>query len=188
MAPQLYWPIGGEQDFQALLAWWLGQNSSRRYVWPGIAVGRFDAGELLRQIQLTRRNSLSTGQCLWNIEAVIRKKEKSEALLGGPYAEAALIPAMSWLDDETPKPPFVNPQRGGNGAVTVTLRPPAGERIAVYAVYARYGPKWHFTVIPAGSPSITFNPDPAAGPVAAVFISAVDRCGNESSRVNALAR
>jgi hypothetical protein len=119
---------------------------------------------------------------------VINKKAKSDALRSGPYAEPALIPTMSWLDDEPPHAPLVNAQRGENGAVSVSLRPGGGDRYAVYAVYARYGPKWHFTTVPAGTPSITFNPDPTAGNVAAIVISAVDRCGNESQRVNPLAR
>ena len=188
MSPQLYWPIGGKQDFPSLLAWWLGQNTSRRYVWPGLGVGRHDSAELIRQIELTRRASLSTGQVLWNIDSVVRKAEKADALKKGPYAEPALVPAMNWLDDEAPKSPIVNAQRGANGVVTIGLRPPAGERPAVYAVYARYGPKWHFTVVPVSAPSVTLNPDPTAGPVADVTISSVDRCGNESPRIDALAR
>src|SRR5438128_1338328 len=119
LSPQLYWQIGGDQDFAALLAWWLGQNTARRYIWPGLAVGKFEVPELLRQIDLTRRNSLSTGQCLWNVESVLRKKEKSDALRTGPYAEPALVPNMIWLDDEAPAAPLIRAQRGENGAVNV---------------------------------------------------------------------
>ena len=79
--------------------------------------------------------------------------------------------------------PFGVSVRADNGTLTLALHPAAGERIAVYAVYARYGPRWHFTVVPAGSPSIAFNSDPTAGNIAAVVVSAVDRCGNESPRV-----
>jgi uncharacterized lipoprotein YddW (UPF0748 family) len=188
IAPQLYWPIGGDQDFPSLLAWWLGQNAQRRYIWPGMSVGKFEPDELLNQIEVTRRSALSTGQCLWNIESVVRKPAKADALRKGPYAEPALVPPMIWLDDEAPKAPIVNAQRSENGSAVVSLRPAAGERAAVFAIYARYGPKWHFTTVPAGTPSVTFNPDPTAGPVGAIVISAVDRCGNESPRVNALAR
>ena len=85
---------------------------------------------------------------------------------------------MPWLDNRPPPAPTASGQRAANGAVTVALRPSAGERIAVYAVYARYGPSWRFTVVPAGSPSVSFNPDPAAGPPSAVVVSAVDRCGS----------
>ena len=182
LAPQLYWEIGGDQDFRALLNWWIGQNTMRRYVWPGLSIGSRGPSEILAQIDLTRRAAQSSGQFLWSVGSVL-KPEKYDALRAGPYAEPALVPTMPWLDDQSPPPPSVKAQRADNGTLTLALHPAAGERIAVYAVYARYGPRWHFTVVPAGSPSIAFNPDPTAGNIAAVVVSAIDRCGNESSRV-----
>ena len=62
--------------------------------------------------------------------------------------------------------------------------PGSGETPLVFAVWARYGQQWRFLTVPAGTPSLTLNPDPSAGPTTHVVIAAVDRCGNESEHVN----
>jgi uncharacterized lipoprotein YddW (UPF0748 family) len=184
LVPQLYWKIGGDQDFQSLLAWWLQQNPLRRYIWPGMSVGRHPVDEVMNQIDLARRKSLSTGQVMWSVNSVLRRQELCDAIKTGPYAESALVPACTWLSDDPPPAPTVSHDRAANGALTISLRPAAGSsRPVVYGVYIRYGDTWHFTVLPASSPTITLNPDPTAGPPSAIVVSTVDRFGNESSRV-----
>ena len=38
LAPQLYWPLSSTgQNFTALLDWWIGANTQRRHLWPGLA-------------------------------------------------------------------------------------------------------------------------------------------------------
>ena len=183
MSPQLFWKIGGDQDFAALLKWWLAENTQRRYIWPGMSVGRHSVQEVINQIELTRQNPQSSGQVLWSVNSVLRRAELYTALQRGPYAQRALVPPMTWLDSHPPPPPVASVSRGENGSAVVSLRPGQGEATWLYAVYARYGEDWQFTTVPGGSPSLTLNPSATGVPPGAIVVSAVDRCGNESQRV-----
>src|SRR5206468_7017787 len=139
--------------------WWLGENMQHRYVWPGLSVGRRDRGsdETVRQIEVTRQlEPRSPGNVLWSVESVIGDVDKDtrqraappplyDLLQRGPYAQAALVPACPWLDNTPPPAPTAGAAKAANGAVTLTLRPGAGEPTAHYAVWARYGDRWLFT-------------------------------------------
>ncbi|MEA2709390.1 MAG: hypothetical protein QOF78_1991 [Phycisphaerales bacterium] len=185
MSPQLYWPIEGDQPFPALLEWWVNESTSKRWVWPGIGVGRHDTAELLRQIAIIRKNPGSRGMVFWSIGALRRHKDKfGDALMQGPFRTNSLVPPMPWLDSKPPPTPRASGQRQENGAVMVTLSRAPGEPPIVFAIWARYGAQWRFLTVPAGSPSLTLNPDPTAGAATAVVITAVDRCGNESERLD----
>ena len=184
MSPQLYWKIGGPQDYDALLKWWTSESTKGRPVWPGMSVGRHPANEILSQIDIARNTPGSGGVMIWSFNALRNHKEDlGEALARGPYRDAALIPAMPWLDNTPPAAPRVTAQRGNGQAVTVSLRPGSGEATALYAVWAQYGGNWRFVVVPGGSPSLTLNPDGSGTPASAVVVSAVDRSGNESNPV-----
>jgi hypothetical protein len=110
-------------------------------------------------------------------------EDMGKALIDGPYAQKALVPASPWLDHAAPPAPVVTANRNAAKAAVVTLKPGAGEATWLYAIYIRYGTSWRFTTLPGGSPGITLNVDPAAGAATAVVVSAVDRTGNESPRV-----
>ena len=185
LAPQLYWAIKGEQSFPKLLEWWVNESTAKRWVWPGMGVSRHDTPELLKQIEFVRKNPGSRGMVFWNLGSVRKHKDKfGDALASGPFRTNALVPPMPWRDNKPPPAPRASAQRNGGSAVTVNLTRAPGEPPMVYAVWARYGQQWRFLTVPAGSPSLTLNVDPAAGPATAVVITAVDRCGNESERVN----
>jgi uncharacterized lipoprotein YddW (UPF0748 family) len=184
LSPQLYWPIAGDQSFPALLDWWVNESIAKRPIWPGVGVGRHEAPELLKQIELTRKNAGSHGMLFWNIESLQRKSGLTEALTNGPFRTSALVPPMPWLDSKSPPAPKARGQRDSNRAVTVTLKPGSGETPLVFAVWARYGDQWRFLTVPAGTPTLTLNPDPTAGPASRVVIKSVDRCGNESEPVD----
>jgi uncharacterized lipoprotein YddW (UPF0748 family) len=187
IAPQLYWKIGGDQDFDKLLKWWLSENTQKRYVWPGMSVSRHPVPEVLNQIALTRQSPLSTGQMIWSAMSVLGTSEKAQAqyaaLQRGPYAEKALVPPFPWLDRTPPPAPVASLRKDSPQAVTVTLRPGTGEATFVYSVFVRYGNAWRHTVVPGGAPSITLNADATGSLPSAIVIAAVDRCGNESPRV-----
>src|SRR5205823_203424 len=61
--PQLYWPIAQQkQSYPKLLAWWAGENTHKRHLWPGNYTSRvtgeakgWPAGEVGEQIALTRK-------------------------------------------------------------------------------------------------------------------------------------
>jgi uncharacterized lipoprotein YddW (UPF0748 family) len=185
LSPQLYWPIKGDQSFPVLLDWWVNESTEKRWVWPGVSVGRHSTEEVLAQLDLTRKNPGSQGIMYWSIGALRRHKDKlGEALMSGPYRTAALIPPMQWLDQRPPPRPAASVERDRNRAVTVILKPSPGETPIVFSVWVRYGQAWRFLTVPAGTPSLTLNPDPATGPASRVVITAVDRCGNESEKVD----
>ncbi len=183
VCPQLYWPIEGDQPFPVLLEWWIEQSKKSRSVWPGIAAARHSKSEVLNQLDLTRKSTGSRGAIFWNINEIRQHKEKlADALLRGPYREAALIPAATWLDDSPPPPPKLSTRREDNGALILSLKPGRGEPTALYAIWARYGDNWRFLTVPGGAPSISLNPDLSSNTVSSVVITAVDRCGNECER------
>jgi uncharacterized lipoprotein YddW (UPF0748 family) len=185
MSPQLYWAIEGDQPFPALLQWWVNESTEHRWVWPGLGVGRHQTPELLKQIDIIRKTPGSHGMVFWSIGSVRRHKDNfGDALTKGPFRTNALVPPMPWLDEKPPPAPRASATRDGSGAVMVMLNRSPGEPPIVYAVWARYGQQWRFLTVPAGSPSLTLNPDPNAGPASGVVLTAVDRCGNESERVD----
>jgi uncharacterized lipoprotein YddW (UPF0748 family) len=82
LAPQLYWPIDQrEQSFPALLAWWAGQNTVGRLLWPGLAAFRvgedgkgWPAGEIAEQIRRTRAQPGATGHILFSARALLENR------------------------------------------------------------------------------------------------------------------
>jgi uncharacterized lipoprotein YddW (UPF0748 family) len=181
MSPQLYWPIKGDQSFPALLKWWLSENTQKRHIWPGMSVGRHSVDEVVNQITITRETG-ANGAMYWSINSLLKRGELQTALAQKLYREPALIPAMPWIDRTAPPPPTVSAQRS-DAAVTVSFKPGRGEPTSLYAVYARYGEQWRFTVVPGGTPSLTLNADATSGAPTAIVVSSIDRCGNESPRV-----
>ncbi len=82
LAPQLYWSIEpAKQSFPVLLNWWRQQSRAGKPIWPGIATERVGAkrpaGEMARQIQLTRQGDLSNnapGHIHWNMNALMKNQ------------------------------------------------------------------------------------------------------------------
>ena len=82
LAPQLYWPIDQrEQSFPALLAWWSGQNSAGKLLWPGLAAFRvgedgkgWPAGEIAEEIRRTRAQPGATGHILFSARVLLENR------------------------------------------------------------------------------------------------------------------
>jgi len=97
LAPQLYWSIQpSKQSFPVLLNWWRAQSHGKP-VWPGIATERIGsqrpASEIVRQIELTRRDTSWPGQIHWSMKALLKNQGGIDRLLAaGPYAEKADLP------------------------------------------------------------------------------------------------
>jgi uncharacterized lipoprotein YddW (UPF0748 family) len=81
LAPQLYWPDGGDQSFTSLLRWWRHPRVNRRGVpiLPGIAVARMTshgwrASEIKRQLDVEKSTGPrgGSGFILWNIGAIAK--------------------------------------------------------------------------------------------------------------------
>ena len=193
LAPQLYWAISPPpQAFDVLLDYWLRENTRGRHVWPGLYTSRIDASgksfepeEIVKQIGVTRsragRGINSIGHVHFSIAALMQnRKGISDQLKSVSYQSAALIPPSPWLGSETPGAPTVGARRGSAG---LDLKLSAGKNATQFAIWARYGEEWRFTVSPAARGEVTLA-DEAGVPARAVVVSVVDRLGNESERVS----
>jgi uncharacterized lipoprotein YddW (UPF0748 family) len=191
LTPQLYWAIRPPgQAYGTLLDYWITQNTRGRHIWPGLFTSRIGAPtkdyqpqEIVDQIGVTRSRPHAGGHVHFSMAALMEnRKGIADQLRTTCYSSPALIPASPWLGKATPGTPSVAAVRKGN---TVLLRLVAGAANATYAIWSRYGAEWRFAVAPASRIDWAVPDDVKLGPADAVFVSAVDRLGNESARVQA---
>ncbi|MEL6615795.1 MAG: family 10 glycosylhydrolase [Bacteroidota bacterium] len=185
-APQLYWSISSRgQSFPALLGWWSEQNTADRHLWPGLFdsrvlpdVGTWRPQEILDQVALVERNTIATGTIHFSMKALMPEYgDLGDQLARGPYAEAALVPASPWLDDEAPGAPGVTIRASGE-ARWALLTPP-GEAVRTWIVRERRGDAWTTTLLPGWRMTHSLHADGAGAMPDLVVVSAVDRAGNE---------
>ncbi|GJG87723.1 glycosyl hydrolase [Gemmatimonadetes bacterium T265] len=119
LAPQLYWASDGEQArFRRLDAWWRGENSQRRHVWPGLLTMRvaeghnkWPASEIAHEIELLRAARAPAGESQGHVHFRLKSLLADAAgalgdrLAGTLYAAPALPPASPWLDATVPAAP-----------------------------------------------------------------------------------
>lgn len=207
--PQLYWPIAQTgQSFPVLTDYWIEKNARARHLWPGLYTSRFappredtragdesatrpatqpttraNPKEIVEQIEIIRaRGNKATGHVHFSMAAVMRNGALVD-LLKSAYATPALVPASPWLDNKPPPAPRVSVKAGGAGTAAVTVRPGAGEKPWQWAVWARYGDAWAFSVHPGAQRSLELPGERDGQTLSAVVVSAVDRSGNEGKRV-----
>ena len=192
LTPQLYWPIAQKpQAYDVLLDYWLAQNPRGRHIWPGLYTSRIGAPanqyqpqEIVDQIAVTRTRPGAGGHVHFSMAALMdNRKGIADRLRLTTYTGQALVPASPWLGSTLPGVPVVQAGRSA-GATRLTLA--AGSNNALYAVWARYGDEWHFSVVPAARVDWALADDPRLGAANAVVVSAVDLLGNESARVKVL--
>jgi hypothetical protein len=183
LAPQLYWQDGApQQSFSALLDWWISQNTLGRNLWPGMAAYRindgtataFSATEVPDQIRLTRARPGATGELLYNTGSTLTKNGGAVAASIAPlYANLAIAPTSSWLDNTPPPvPTFV--VRGA----ALDITPAVGEAARWWLVRARIGGGWHSMLVFGDQRSIALSGAPER-----VIVNAVDEAGNASADV-----
>nr|WP_154375914.1 family 10 glycosylhydrolase [Duganella guangzhouensis] len=196
LAPQLYWPVAqAPQAFDVLLDYWLAQNTRARHVWPGLYTSRIDNSikafapeEIVKQIGVTRSRNGVRGHLHFSIAALMEnRKGITDQLKTQAYQTAALTPSTPWLGAEAPAAPQASARRESNG-VALKLSASAGKPVAHYAIWSRYGAEWRFAVAPASRPVLLLADDAAGGAAQLVVVSAVDRLGNESERINVYTR
>jgi uncharacterized lipoprotein YddW (UPF0748 family) len=115
VAPQLYWKIGTNQDFNTLVDWWGTQASNKnRHCYAGMASYLLDPNnsnwainDILNQITSARQiNFKAQGQSFFSATSVkdnLKHLADSLSLSFNKYK--CLIPAMPWLDSIAPLPP-----------------------------------------------------------------------------------
>jgi uncharacterized lipoprotein YddW (UPF0748 family) len=190
--PQLYWPISQTaQAYDVLLDYWLAQNPKGRHMWPGLFTSRIGAAtksyapdEVLQQIKVTRSRPAATGHVHFSMAAIMENREGiSDQLKAVSYGTPALVPATPWLGNSAPGTPSVRATRAPGG---VKLKLAAGKANAQYAIWSLHGDQWKFAVAPASASTFTVADHAQHGPASAVFVSGVDRLGNEGARISVL--
>jgi uncharacterized lipoprotein YddW (UPF0748 family) len=194
LAPQLYWPLAQKaQAFDVLLDYWLAQNPHGRHIWPGLFTSRIDNSarsllpeEIVGQVALTRTRAGVNGHVHFSFVALMEnRKGIGDQLMADTYQSAALVPATPWLGSQVPVAPSLLVRRAGRGH-SVSLKTLPGTLPKRYAIWTRYGLEWRFATVPAPLTVWLVEDDPVKGPASAIVVSAVDRLGNESARIDVL--
>jgi uncharacterized lipoprotein YddW (UPF0748 family) len=114
LAPQLYWPFGGGQDYAALSAWWDDQLANYgRHLYPGLGLyrlvdGNWPASTIQAQIDENRKaaNEAALGQIFFTTNDLTGNDKNIKTLLQqNQYKYKALPPAMYWKDNICPVTP-----------------------------------------------------------------------------------
>jgi uncharacterized lipoprotein YddW (UPF0748 family) len=197
--PQIYWKIDApEQPYANLLAWWIEQNTRGRHIWPGNFTSRigdpnpqrrFEPQEIVNQIAVTRTYDGASGNVHFSMKPLLQNRRNIATMLReGQYADPALVPASTWLDDQPPAAPRAYVTGAIADGAPLSLEPAEDERPWLWTVYVRHGNGWRTHVLPGIDRQFILKDDPELGPPAAVAVAAVDRCGNESRRTSAKTR
>lgn len=108
IAPQLYWPFGGGQDYGKLLPWWASKTNGR-FLMPGQALyraGSWSPGEIPKQIRLNRATNNCYGSIFFRTGNVFGNPNGvTDSLVNNYYRYKSLIPSMNWKDQVKPNSP-----------------------------------------------------------------------------------
>jgi uncharacterized lipoprotein YddW (UPF0748 family) len=189
LAPQLYWPLQGEQRrFTNLDHWWREQNPKGRAIWPGlfdaqVAVGRegWSVSEIPAQIERLRYSRESTeetnGHIHFRMSALLQRNHAiGERLRTTVYAEPALFPATPWLGASPPATPSVI----ATTTETITVAPGDPTTIAWWMIQVLgTDGRWRMTLKPGNDRQIPLN---SLGDLGGhrIAVTAVDRAGQTS--------
>lgn len=195
LTPQLYWKIGGSQDYAKLMAWWADSCwNNQRHFYPGQIFGSaYSAAELPAQLRLDRANTKTGGQVIFRASLLTANQlGYKDSLQRTYYAFPSLLPSMAWKDGVPPYMPRniryekVSPSAPAAILWDIPLTAPDGDTATRYAVY-RFD---HVPALPAeladprnmlavvGARSYT-PPTPPAGGTYSYVVTALDRNYNE---------
>jgi uncharacterized lipoprotein YddW (UPF0748 family) len=184
LSPQLYWPIHQEkQSYPKLLAWWAGENSNGRHLWPGNSASRAVSAnvpptELVDEIKLTRAQKGATGNIFFSMKSLQRNQKVIDSLRR-VYAEPALAPASPWLAKPPPEKPLFG-WKVDSGKRSLQIEVP-GPSIRLFVIRSLNGGKWTTQIKPASGEKVTVL-SPELRPER-IVVTAIDRADNESEAV-----
>ena len=175
--PQLYWPIAQEkQSYPKLLAWWAGQNTKHRHLWPGNHTGRHPANEIVEQIKATRSQIAEPGNVHFSMRSILNNSGGKADALKAIYAESALVPAMPWLGKK-PDVKFsvlLGRVEGRRWEPSIATE---GDPVRLIIVRWNVGGKWEMAIRATEGAHVKFPPIERPQKI---FVSAVDRLGQET--------
>jgi uncharacterized lipoprotein YddW (UPF0748 family) len=183
--PQLYWSIDTrDQSYPVLLDWWTRQNPKSRLICPGndtTKVGTtWMSGEIIRQVQLTRKQAGAHGNVFWNLTSVARNQDQlADALHRDVFGAAALTPAVPWLAGFAPDKPKID-VRNEAKSCTITWNQTGTTKAWRWVYQSRAQGKWTTRLLPRGHTSFELPQRNSAAFPDAVAVTAVDRCGMAS--------
>jgi hypothetical protein len=180
MAPQLYWPIHArEQSYPRLLEWWAEQNVKRRHLFIGNDATKLgqerSTDEILQQLRLTRQHPGVSGNIFWSVKPLAQNRARvADSLRLGPYAQPALPPASTWLDNTPPGQPQLTLQNETGSQLQLTWQPTGAEPVWLWALQTKSGGEWRAEVLPGWQVSRSLPRHSAPEMIA---LRAIDRCG-----------
>ncbi len=213
LTPQVYWYIGQTgSDFQKLIPWWNGINTTR-HITIGIAAykvgdatnypGVFETNtnEIPQQIDMIRATSNLKGASYYNTTTLNANKNSFRTkLLASQYNTPAIIPAMTWIDNTAPAEPTTLAASLQSGKTKLTWTAPATttdelQKVVRYAVYRSTSSTIDYNnsasliaIIPSTDVSYTDNAvTPGAGTSYYYAVTSLDRISNESVASNIVA-
>ncbi len=201
IAPQLYWPLGGSQDYSKLMPWWSGVRNDRHF-YPGQAAyritdGNWGASELPNQIRLNRVNSSAQGSVFFRAKYGVTNNPKgfADSLKNDLYKYPALRPLMTWKETVPPNVPSgLTISKFSSPAIVSWSAPPPASDGGVADQYVLY----RSTSLPIqvedarnivaiqGTTSYFEQPLPSSGVTYYYGVTAVDRLQNESALSNVM--
>ncbi len=201
--PQLYWKLGGAQDYAKLMPWWNAQaRQAGRQMYSGLGAYRltdvaWTADDITRQVDVNREQN-GHGIVFFSSNSLTRDLQGLRtALVNGAMRTQALVPTMAWKDSIAPNPPTTlrAVQSSSTRALTLTWSAPErardGDSAAFYVVY-RFADTAQIRLdnpaaIVAITPNTTWtdaNPPFRVTPGSIQYaVTALDRLRNESSSV-----
>jgi uncharacterized lipoprotein YddW (UPF0748 family) len=184
LAPQLYWPLAGEQRrFVRLDAWWRQENVQRRHLWPGLFTARALPGggwserEIEAQVLQLRGARTGSDESLGHVHFRLAALRPERSALGArlaasAYAAPALPPASPWLGAAVPAAP------APAGCDAAGLRVAAGDSVRVrwwLAQWRAWNGEWRQQLRPASDTTpvpVTFSDGAPATHLAVRAVSA----------------
>jgi uncharacterized lipoprotein YddW (UPF0748 family) len=207
LTPQLYWQLGGSQDYLKLANWWADSTFKyNRHLYPGHAsykIGTnspnyWSASEVPNQIRINRNNPKIDGSVFFRAN-FMTGLGFNDSLRTDLYRYKSLLPVMQWKD--TVKPNVVQNLRfdrvtpGGPYGLLwdLPLTAPDGDSAYRYVVYRFTTPT--ITQNDLNNPAniltiepgrVSFPPVPTGGGSYFFVVTALDRNWNESAMSSVL--
>ncbi len=190
VAPQLYWPLGRpQQDYRALLRWWVQESSQGRHVWPGnytsqVQIGRvpeWTPEEIGAQVAATREQDGAQGNIHFSMAAFLRDGRGLNSFLRQQvYADPALVPSFPWLTAPPVARPSVQVEVRDAVMGEVHIELPRDAAASTWVVRAKYGDEWSVRLVPGSHDEFTMlRPVGNVRVPDLIAVSAVDRVGRE---------